>query len=142
MLNPSMNNIEPWSAAARADRELVMTRVFDAPRRTVFDALTKPDLVKRWLRGPAGWSLVVCEIDLKVGGAYRYVWRRDCDGADMGVGGVFREIMPPERAVHTETLDQVRHAGEAVITTVLTEHGGKTTLTRTIRLPVEEGAAA
>ena len=57
------------------DREIIMTRVFDAPRDLVFDALTKPDLAKRWLLGPPGWSMPVCEIDLKVGGTYRYVWR-------------------------------------------------------------------
>jgi uncharacterized protein YndB with AHSA1/START domain len=131
MLNASMKNIELSNATARADRGLVMTRVFDAPRRAVFDALTKPDLVKRWLRGPSGWSLVVCEIDLKVGGAYRYVWRRRSDGADIAMSGVFRELAPPERAVHTEKSDDTSYPGEALITIVLTEQDGKTTLTRT-----------
>lgn len=55
----------------RGEREIVMTRAFGAPRRLVFDALTKPELVRRWLLGPAGWSMPVCEIDLKVGGKYR-----------------------------------------------------------------------
>jgi uncharacterized protein YndB with AHSA1/START domain len=118
------------SPTLRVDRKVVMMRVFDAPRRAVFDALTKPDLVKRWLVGPPGWSMVVCDIDLKVGGAYRYVWRRHCDGADVAMGGIFRELVPPERAVQTERFDEDDDPGEALVTIVLAERGGKTTLTR------------
>ena len=70
-----MNNIETLKIAPSGEREIIMTRAFDAKRDLVFDALTKPELVKRWLLGPPGWSMPVCEIDLKVGGAYRYVWR-------------------------------------------------------------------
>jgi uncharacterized protein YndB with AHSA1/START domain len=83
------------------DREIAMTRVFDAPRRLVFDALTKPELVKTWLLGPPGWSMPVCEIDLRVGGAYRFVWRGP-DGTEMGMGGVNREIVVPEWLGHRE----------------------------------------
>ena len=114
------------------DRELAMTRVFDAPRHLVFEALTRPELVRRWLLGPDGWSMPVCEIDLKVGGAYRYVWRRDKDGSEMGMGGVFREVVPSERLVATEKFDQAWYPGEAVSTTVLTEQDGRTTLTNTV----------
>jgi uncharacterized protein YndB with AHSA1/START domain len=113
------------------DREIVMTRVFDAPRRLVFDALTKPELVKQWLLGPPGWSMPVCEIDLKVGGTYRYVWRKT-DGHEMGMGGVYREITAPERLVATERFDEAWYPGEAVGTLVLSEQGGKTTMTQTI----------
>ena len=127
-----MSNIGPVNATGDAGREIVMTRVFDAPRRVVFDALTRPELVRRWMRGPPGWSLAVCKIDLKVGGAYRYVWRRDCDGADMAIGGVFWELMPPERTVRTEKFDEHDTSGEAIVTTVLTEKGGTTTLTRMV----------
>jgi uncharacterized protein YndB with AHSA1/START domain len=116
----------------RGDREIVMTRVFDSPRKLVFDALTKPELVKQWLLGPDGWSMPVCEIDLRVGGKYRYVWRRDKDGTEMGMGGVYREILAPERLVATEKFDQSWYPGEAVGTLVLVEQGGKTTLTQTI----------
>ncbi len=115
----------------RGDREIVMTRKFDAPRRLVFDALTKPELVKQWLLGPPGWSMPVCEIDLKVGGAYRYVWRHD-DGKEMGMGGVYREIVPQERVVCTELFDDVWYPGESLNTTTLVEQGGRTTLTSTI----------
>ena len=68
-----------------SDREIAMTRVFDAPRTLVFDAHTKPELVKRWLLGPPGWTMPVCEIDLRVGGKYRWVWRSDNDGSTMGI---------------------------------------------------------
>ena len=116
----------------RGDREIVITRAFDASRKLVFDAFTKPELVKRWLLGPDGWSMPVCEIDLKVGGKYRYVWRRDKDGTEMGMGGVYREIVAPERIVATEKFDQSWYPGEAVGTFVLIAQAGKTTLTETI----------
>ncbi|PYU08680.1 MAG: ATPase [Acidobacteria bacterium] len=117
---------------ANGDREIVMTRVFDAPRKLVFDAFTKPELLKQWLLGPPGWSMPVCEIDLRIGGRYRYVWRRDTDGTEMGCGGVYREIVPPERLVHTEQFDNPWYPGESLITTVLDEQRGKTTLTATM----------
>ena len=116
----------------QGDREIVMTRALDAPRRLVFDAFTKPELVKQWLLGPPGWSMPVCEIDLRVGGVYRYVWRRDSDGSEMGMGGVYREIATPERLVATEKFDQPWYPGEAVGTTVLVEQNGKTTITQTV----------
>jgi uncharacterized protein YndB with AHSA1/START domain len=86
------------------DREIVMTRVLDAPRSLVFDAMTRPELLKRWLLGPPGWSMVVCESDLKVGGVFRHVWRRT-DGSEMAMHGVYREVVPPERIVRTESFE-------------------------------------
>jgi uncharacterized protein YndB with AHSA1/START domain len=124
-------NTQTFKLTMRGDREIVMTRVFDAPRRLVFDALTKPELVKQWLLGPPGWSMPVCEIELRVGGAYRYVWRLS-DGKEMGVGGVYREIVPHERVVCTESFDDPWYPGEALLTTTLIEQGGRTTLTTTI----------
>ena len=115
-----------------SDREIAMTRVFDAPRSMVFDAWTKPELLKRWLGVFGGWSFVVCEVDLKVGGKYRYVWRGK-DGNEMGMGGVFREIVRPERLVCTEKFDESWYPGDAVDTTVFVEKGGKTTVTTTVR---------
>jgi len=114
-----------------SEREIMMTRVFDAPRRLVFDALTKPELLKRWLYGPPGWSLAVCEIDLRVGGAFRYLWRGP-DSAEMGMRGVYREIVKPERLVATEKYDEAWYPGEAVGTIFLVEQGGKTTLRQTL----------
>ena len=127
-----MKNMGSLKLTTSGDRELVMTRVFDAPRNLVYDAFTKPELVRRWLLGPDGWSMPTCEIDLKVGGKYRYVWRRDSDGTEMGMGGVYREIVPNQKLVTTEKFDQAWYPGEAVGTLVLTEQGGKTTLTQTV----------
>jgi uncharacterized protein YndB with AHSA1/START domain len=136
-----------------SDREIAMTRVFDAPRKLVFDALTKPELVRRWLGAFGGWSMAVCEIDLRVGGAYRYVWR-NADGREMGMGGVFRAVEPPGRIVATEVFDESWYPGEALDTSVLVEQGGKTTLTTTVlyesreardgvlKSPMETGVAA
>ncbi len=115
-----------------SDRGIMITRVFDAPRALVFDAYTKPDLVKRWLLGPPGWTMPVCEIDLKVGGRFRYVWRSDAEGTDMGAGGAYREIAPPERIVHTQLFDEDWTGGEMLVTTLFTEQGGKTTVTMTV----------
>ena len=114
-----------------SDREIAMTRVFDARRHLVFRALTTPELVQKWLLGPPGWTMPVCEMDLRVGGAYRFLWR-GTDGAEMGTRGVFREIAPPERFVATEQFDKPWYPGEALVTYLLVEQGGKTTLTLTV----------
>ena len=126
-----MNNTGTLTVTTPSDREVAMTRVFDASRALVFEAMTKPELVKRWLLGPPGWSMPVCEIDLRVRGAYRYVWHGP-GGKVMGMRGVFREIAPPERCVMTESFDEPWYPGEAQVTTVLVEQGGKTTLTTTV----------
>ena len=149
-----MQDTGKLKVTAQSEREIVMTRDFDAPRRLVFDALTKPELLKRWLGVFGGWELAVCEVDLKVGGTYRYVWRRSSDGSEMGVRGVYREIVPPERLVCTELFDEAWYPGESLITTTLAEQGGRTTFTSTIlyesqeardavlKSPMERGVAA
>ncbi len=126
-----MKNAGTLKLTTPTDREISMTRLFDAPRRLVFDAFTMPELVKRWLLGPPGWTMPVCEIDLRVGGAYRYVWRH-ADGKEMGMGGIYREIVPQERLVCTELFDEAWYPGEALVTTILAEQGGRTTLTSTM----------
>lgn len=110
-----------------SDREVRVSRTFSAPRALVFDFHTKPELVKRWLLGPPGWSMPVCEIDLTVGGNYRYRWRNDADGSEFGVQGQFIEVSSPERIVHVETMDGM--PGESTITTTFEEKGDKTILT-------------
>lgn len=129
-----MKNTGTLKIATPTDREVVMTRVFDAPRQMVFDAFTKPELLKRWF-GPRGWSLVVCEVDLKEGGGFRFVLRGP-DGNDMGMRGVYREILAPERSVHMESFDDF--PGESQVTGVFVEHEGKTTLTVTVLYPSRE----
>jgi uncharacterized protein YndB with AHSA1/START domain len=112
------------------DREIVMTRQFDAPRRLVWEAYTRPELLRRWFVGPGGWVLAVCDVDLRPGGKYRYVWKKD--DAEMGMGGVYREVVEPERIVGTEKFDQAWYPGEALGTMVFTEKDGRTTFTQTV----------
>jgi len=127
-----MNVRDTFKCTPSGEREIIMTREFDAPRKLVFDSLTRPELVCRWLLGPEGWTMPVCEIDLKVGGSYRYVWRHDTKGTEMGIRGVYREIAPTERIVHTEKFDQAWYPGEAIVTITLAERNGRTTLTMII----------
>jgi uncharacterized protein YndB with AHSA1/START domain len=120
-----------------SDREIAMTRVFDAPRSMVFDAWTKPELIRRWLGVFGGWKFVVCEVDLRVGGKYRYVWRGP-SGEELAMGGVYREIVRPERLVCTEKFDEPWYPGDAVDTTVFVEKSGKTTVTTTVMYASKE----
>jgi uncharacterized protein YndB with AHSA1/START domain len=126
-----MNGTGTVKATTPSVREIAVTRVFDAPRELIFKAWTTPKLLKRWLFGPEEWPLTVCEIDLKVGGACRFVWRHR-DGKEMGMSGVYREIATPERIVFTELWDEDWTGGETRVTLVLAEDGGKTTMTETM----------
>ena len=133
-----MKQTRGLKVVASGDHEIVMTRDFDAPRRLVFDAFTKPELVRQWLLGPDGWSMPECEIDLRVGGRYRYVWQRDRDGKRMAMDGVFREVAAPERYVCTERFDDPWYPGEGLTTVELVEQGGRTTVTQTMRVESRE----
>jgi uncharacterized protein YndB with AHSA1/START domain len=118
------------------DRDVVVVRVFDATRDLVFDALTKPALLQRWMLGPPGWTMPVCEMDVRPGGKFEWRWRSEKDGSEFGFSGVFREVVRPSRIVHVERFDPGDvggEMGEAVVTTVLTEKNGVTTYTTTIR---------
>ncbi|HTM33353.1 MAG TPA: SRPBCC family protein [Vicinamibacterales bacterium] len=119
---------QTFKLSTPSDREILVERDFDAPRALVFDAFTRPDLVRRWLLGPDGWTMPVCQIDLRVGGAYRYVWRKESTGAEMGMGGTFREIVPPQKLVITEKFDDAWYPGEAINTTTFEERSGVTTV--------------
>jgi len=127
--------------SAHGDREIAISRAFDAPRSLVWEAYTTPALLKRWLGVFGGWSLDVCEIDLRVGGAYRYVWRGS-EGGQMGMGGVYKEVVPPHRLVATERFDESWYPGSAESVLTLTEQGGKTTLTITVRYDTREARDA
>jgi uncharacterized protein YndB with AHSA1/START domain len=107
-----------------SDREVMMVRVFDAPRRMVFDAFTKCELLKRWF-GPRGWSLVECQSDFRPGGSYRFVLRGP-NGERMGMRGAVREVTHPERVVHSESFDD--YPGESLVTTTFVEEREKTTV--------------
>lgn len=130
-----MKSDEMLTITTPTDRELVVTRVFDAPRALVFAAFTTPELLKRWY-GPDGWSMVICEIDLRTGGAWRFVSRRP-NGKEVGQHGIYREIVPPERIVNTEAWEDW-NPGELLVTTKLAEHDGKTTYTNTMLFPSQE----
>jgi uncharacterized protein YndB with AHSA1/START domain len=115
-----------------SELEVMLTRTFDAPRHLVYEAWTKPELLRRWL-GREGDELIVCDVDLRVGGSYRFVWRMR-EGGEMGMGGVYREIVPNERIVATENFDPPYDdamGGEAVTTMVFLEQGARTTLIAT-----------
>jgi uncharacterized protein YndB with AHSA1/START domain len=135
-----MQNTGSLKVTTPGDQEILLTRVFDAPHCLVFDALTKPGLLKRWL-GPRDWTLATCEIDLREGGRYRFVMRGP-EGAEMEWDGVYREIVPPERIVHSEAFDVPWYPGEALITAVLIDEGGRTTLRSTLRYESEEARDA
>ena len=115
-----------------SDTQIVMKRAFDAPRQLVFKAMTTPALVKRWLLGPPGWSMPVCEIDLRVGGGFRYVWRQDGTGVTMGMRGTYLEIEAPSRIAHNETFDEPWFSGDCHCVQVLDETDGQTLLTTTL----------
>jgi uncharacterized protein YndB with AHSA1/START domain len=122
-----------------SDREIVMTRVLDAPRRLVFEAWTDPKHVAQWMLGPEGWTMPVCEIDLRPGGSWHFVWRR-ADGSEMSMRGEYREIVPPERLVSTENWGE--DWPESLTTVELTEEDGKTTIKQTSLYPSREARDA
>jgi uncharacterized protein YndB with AHSA1/START domain len=118
-----------------SDTEVLLTRTFKAPPPRVFAAFTQPNLLRRW-HGARGWHLVVCEVDLRPGGAWHFV-SRGPGGAEMVLNGVYREVETPERLVHTEIHDGWE-AGEALVTTVFDELDGQTAMSTTARYPSRE----
>ena len=130
-----------------SDREVKVTRSFKAPRALVYRAHTEPALVRRWLLGPPGWSMPVCEMDVRVGGKYRWRWRNDQDGSEFGFSGTFREVRPAEKIVHTEAYEPGTVGGsfpgnDALVTVTFTEAGGVTTLTSLIDFGSKESRDA
>ena len=125
--------------ATPSDREIVITRVVDAPRRLVFEVYTSPKHLPRWMLGPEGWSMPVCEIDLRPGGAWHFVWRQT-DGTEMRMRGVYQEIVAPERLVSSESWGG--DWPETINTLILTEAHGKTTITQSVLYPSKEARDA
>src|SRR5688572_15392395 len=111
------------------DQEIVITRVFDAPRKLVFEAITRPEHVTRWW-GPRALTMISCEMDFRPGGAWRFVLR-GLDGADYGFRGVYREIEPPERVVQTFEFEGMPPGHGSVETATLEDLDGRTKLTVT-----------
>ena len=117
-----------------SDREVKVMRSFKAPRALVYRAHTEPELVSQWQLGPPGWTMPVCEMDVRVGGRYRWVWRSEADGSQFGFSGVFREVERDARLVHTERFEPGTVGGEfpgeeALITVSFAEENGMTTVT-------------
>jgi uncharacterized protein YndB with AHSA1/START domain len=116
-----------------SDREVKVSRAFKAPRDLVYKAYTTPDLVKRWLLGPPGWEMPVCEMDVRVGGKYRWRWRSISNGKEFGFFGEFKEVVAPAKLVNTEYFDPGDVGGDmgegAIITVEFTEANGVTTMT-------------
>ena len=123
-----------------SERELVTTRAFDAPRDLVWEAWTSPEHLPNWLLGPEGWTMPVCESDLRVGGAWHFVWRSEADGSEMGMTGEYKEITPPERLVSTQSWGG--EWPETLNTLVFTEEDGLTVMTQTILYPSQEARDA
>jgi uncharacterized protein YndB with AHSA1/START domain len=129
------NTINDTLFTTPSDRELQMTRIFDAPRQRVFDAWTNPGHLPHWMIGPGGWTMPICEINLQPHGKWHIVWRH-FDVSEMQMRGVYHEIVRGERLVSTESWGG--NWPETLNTLVLSEHEGKTTITSTILYPSKE----
>ena len=130
-----------------SDREVSVARSFKAPRAMVYRAYTEPALVRRWLLGPPGWSMPVCEMDVRVGGHYRWRWRSDKDGTEFGFAGTFREVQPPSKIVHTEayepaTIRDGYPQSNAIVTVTFTQEDGVTTMTTVVDFGSKEARDA
>jgi uncharacterized protein YndB with AHSA1/START domain len=134
-----MTNTGTLEVTTPTEREIVVTRAFNAPRRLIFDAWTNPEHIPHWMLGPPGWTMPICEVDLRPGGAWRFVWRRS-DGTEMEIRGVYREITPPERLVTVESWGG--DWPETLNTLILSEENGKTTITNTVLYPSQEARDA
>ena len=133
MVGSSARNSDSFKVSTPSDQEIRLTRLFDAPRSLVFEAMTRPEHVKQWWgRLGEGYSVPVCEIDFRVGGAWRMVNRHP--KGEAAFHGEYREIMAPSRVVFTEIFEQFPDT-VSVVTTELSEQDGKTRLTVTVRYP-------
>ena len=130
-------NSGTFTVTTPSDREIRMTRLFDAPRALVFEAMSKPEHIRNWWGNLGeGYSVPVCEVDLRVGGKWRFV-NRTPKGEEAAFYGEYREINPPDRLVFTEIFEPYPDA-VSVVTSVLTEENGKTRLTATVEYPSRE----
>jgi uncharacterized protein YndB with AHSA1/START domain len=141
IVTSAAKRIETLEVTTPSDREVAMIRIFDAPRDLVFKAWTQPDLLKRWLYGPEEWPLAVCKIDLRVGGTLRFEWGPH-EGKYMGMSGVYREIVSPDRLLFTEVWDDNWTGGETLVTITFGERAGKTTMTQTVQYSSREARDA
>lgn len=127
-----MAGSEKLTVIAKNDLEIVITRVFDAPREIVFQAHGQPEMLKRWMLGPPSWEMTDCEIERRANGSYRWAWRHE-NGQTMSIHGVIREWTPPARFVSTQVMKDMKC--ETLVTHEFAERDGKATLTMTTRYP-------
>ena len=133
----------PLSLKTPSETQVEVTRSFDSPVALVWRALSEPELVRRWLLGPPGWTMPVCQSDFRVGGAYEYGWRSAEGEQEFGFVGEFREIEPNSRIVHTERTPGVTPEGsETLVTITFREGAGGTNLVTAIEYPSSEGRDA
>jgi uncharacterized protein YndB with AHSA1/START domain len=126
-------NSDTFKVTTPSDNEIRMTRLFDAPRNLVFDVMTRPEHVRQWWgRLGEGYSVPVCEIDLRVGGKWRFVNRHP--RGEAAFHGEYQEITPPSRLVFTEIFEEFPDA-VSVVTTEFTDEAGRTRMTATVRYP-------
>jgi uncharacterized protein YndB with AHSA1/START domain len=149
-----MEKTSTLTVATPTDLEIVMTRSFDAPRRLVWNAMIKPDLVRRWMFMPPGWAWAECEMDVRQGGKFRWAWSGPDGTVALSIWGEYREVTPPAKIVHTECMQMGSGAGahgsdcenayawELLATLELVEQGGKTRLKMTLVFPTKEGRDA
>jgi uncharacterized protein YndB with AHSA1/START domain len=135
----SANIEQATSFMTPSDTEIVISRTFAAPRRLVWDAWTEPEHISGWMLGPEGWRMPICEVDLRPGGSWRYVWRND-DGTEMAMTGVCQELDPPSRMVITESWGG--QWPSTVNTLELTEQDGRTLVTETVSYPSKQARDA
>jgi uncharacterized protein YndB with AHSA1/START domain len=135
---------KPAEVTLPSDREVRVTRTLNAPRQLVWEAHTKPELVQKWMLGPPGWSMPVCEMDVREGGKYRWRWKSQEDGKEFGFFGTFNEVKAPAKLTHDEYYDPGDIGGAmptndpALVTLALNEAGGVTTLVCTIKFASKE----
>jgi uncharacterized protein YndB with AHSA1/START domain len=143
-MKPTLNVTTP------SDLEIVMTRDFDAPQQLVWDAMTRPELIRRWMFTPPGWTWAVCEMDVRVGGKFRWAWNGPDGSLALTIWGEHREVTPPSRIVHTERMEMGAGQGdcggggdpsqtwELLATLELTEELGKTQMCMTLLFPSKD----
>jgi uncharacterized protein YndB with AHSA1/START domain len=128
----------PTTMEIRSDREILIARTFDVPARILFDAWTRPEFVKRWWAPKShGVALIVCEADVRAGGAYRYVMRRDA-GGEFAFSGAYSEVAPHARLVYTQIFEPMRAQGAVIVTVTFAEQDGRTRLTSQELFPSKE----
>jgi uncharacterized protein YndB with AHSA1/START domain len=134
-----MKNADTFKITTPSDTEIAFTRLFNAPRQLVWDAMHKPELVRKWLFGPVGWTMTVCEGEPIVGGTFRWEWQ-NVDGRAMAMTGTFTEVQPPEKVVRVERFEFgcEAQAGEQLGTMLLVEEGKLTRMNLVVRYPSKE----